>query len=140
MEYEYAEVISARRGWMHLMDEELIGDDIPGDGDNTLALGTPPLTLQQAAFDAWQNNDFYARERPLLGQQMRKKNPLVTDSEIEAELERSNRATFQCDWLAIERAIKFNEELLRQLTDGLLKKYFYLLEKYALPFLESKLS
>ncbi len=137
LDYEYAEDASAARGWLHLTDEQLVDDDLPPDGDRLLGLGDPPLALQQAAIAAWRTTDIFTRERQLLVQQVRKKNPAVTDEEIEAEQQRCNRATFQ-GWLAIEMALKLDEEQLRQVADVLLNKIFYLLDKYALPFLKTK--
>jgi hypothetical protein len=133
------EEANATRGWIQLMDSELIDDDLPFDGGRLLYLGDPPLEIVQAAIAEWHKTDIFTRERQLLALQMKKKNPAVTDEEIDAEQYRCHLISFQ-SWSAIEMALKLNEEQLKQVTDGLLRKIQYHLDKHALPFLETKLS
>jgi hypothetical protein len=73
----------------------------------------------------------------MLARQMQKKNPMVSDDEIDAEDMKGIRVTFTT-WTAIGEVMEFNDQELSEIAGPLLKKIFYLIEKYAIPFLEEK--
>jgi hypothetical protein len=126
-------------GGLQLTEKSLVGDDLPLDGRRLLVVEDPPVEVQDFAIGEWKKTEIYRKSRELLVQQMRRKNPSVSEQEIEAEQQRGSRVAFKT-WGYIERAIELDEKLLSDTADPLLKKIFYLLEKYGLPFLDKRIA
>ncbi len=133
-----SEEILDSKGWMQLTDERLVADDLPFDDRRLLIVEEPSLELQSTAIAEWKKTEIYSKSRELLAKQMRKKNPLVTDEEIDAEDMKGIKVTYTL-WQAIDEVLILSEQDLSHASDFLLKKIFYLIEKYAIPFLEIKL-
>lgn len=125
-------------GCIELADERLVGDDLPVDGERMFYIAEPPVEIQQEALAEWHKTSIYAKSREMLKKQMQRKNPAVSDAEVDEEQAKGDRVLFGL-WQSIEENILISDAVLKASIGPLVEKIEYLFERYAIPTLDSLL-
>lgn len=132
----FTDAISTRlSGCIELSDKRLVGDDLPIDKNRIFYIAEPPLEIQLQALAEWQKSSIYAKSWEMLKKQMQRKNPGVSNAEVDEEQAKGDRVLFGL-WQSIEENISISDDILKRSVGPLVSKIQYLCEKYAFPTLD----